>query len=332
MKFIYIFAIRLLNGLILRSYYSPDEYWQSQEVAHHDTFGYGYLTQEWTHADPQRGGLYTLIFTICFSILKYLHLDSPTAVAYSPRVVQAIFASLFDFYLLKLAHFIGGEKLERIAEYVNYLSWFSLYAIPRTLLNSIEATLLTAALYYEFSAPRSYKARAIVAINFAIRPTSIIPWAIIWPMRLILEEPKHNILRYILTNIATGVAMITISVVADYIYYQRLTSTALNFMLFNFLSSGADVYGVHDRLWYFTGGLPLVLAGWFLLLLLGVYQFFFQNTGASNLILKRLTTVLLFAIAVLSQIKHKEDRFLLPYLGILIILIARVCQNSHDAK
>lgn len=35
---------RLINSLVVRSYFSPDEYWQSLEVAHNMIFGYGELT------------------------------------------------------------------------------------------------------------------------------------------------------------------------------------------------------------------------------------------------------------------------------------------------
>lgn len=39
--------IRLLNVLISRTFFQPDEYYQSLEPAHSIVFGYGYQTWEW---------------------------------------------------------------------------------------------------------------------------------------------------------------------------------------------------------------------------------------------------------------------------------------------
>ncbi|RHY09382.1 hypothetical protein DYB36_008543 [Aphanomyces astaci] len=36
-------AFRVFNALFVRTYFNPDEFWQSSEVAHHMVFGYGYL-------------------------------------------------------------------------------------------------------------------------------------------------------------------------------------------------------------------------------------------------------------------------------------------------
>ena len=37
-------AFRVVNALLVRTYFNADEYWQSLEVAHRMVFGYGHLT------------------------------------------------------------------------------------------------------------------------------------------------------------------------------------------------------------------------------------------------------------------------------------------------
>jgi phosphatidylinositol glycan class B len=37
---VFFILFRLLNSLIARTWFSPDEYWQSQEVAHKLAFGF----------------------------------------------------------------------------------------------------------------------------------------------------------------------------------------------------------------------------------------------------------------------------------------------------
>lgn len=38
-----LLMLRLLNALLVRTYFNPDEYWQGPEVAHRVAFGYGFL-------------------------------------------------------------------------------------------------------------------------------------------------------------------------------------------------------------------------------------------------------------------------------------------------
>ncbi|CAD6972094.1 unnamed protein product, partial [Tilletia controversa] len=42
-----LIAFRLLNATLTQTYFQPDEFWQSLEVAHRIVFGYGYSTWEW---------------------------------------------------------------------------------------------------------------------------------------------------------------------------------------------------------------------------------------------------------------------------------------------
>ena len=37
-----VLVFRLVNALLVRTYFNPDEYWQSLEIAHRLVFGYGY--------------------------------------------------------------------------------------------------------------------------------------------------------------------------------------------------------------------------------------------------------------------------------------------------
>ena len=85
---------------------------------------------------------------------------------------------------------------------MNYFMWPSIFLMPRTLINSFETLLFTTALFYwklytnkkqqyilsylrmttDFKhSKHQLISRALVMINFAARPTSILPWVFIWP-------------------------------------------------------------------------------------------------------------------------------------------------------
>ena len=42
-----VYLYRAVNAVLVCTYFNPDEYWQSLEVAHRMAFGSGHLTWEW---------------------------------------------------------------------------------------------------------------------------------------------------------------------------------------------------------------------------------------------------------------------------------------------
>ena len=78
MLFFRLLSFRLLCALLVQTYFSPDEYWQSLEVAHSMIFGYGCLTWEWR--EKIRGILHPLIFAALYKVLKVCSLDYPLVI------------------------------------------------------------------------------------------------------------------------------------------------------------------------------------------------------------------------------------------------------------
>ncbi|KAJ3005369.1 UNVERIFIED_CONTAM: hypothetical protein HDU68_004644, partial [Siphonaria sp. JEL0065] len=69
----FILGFRIYNSLLIKTFFSPDEYWQSLEVAHEYVFGYGYLTWEWAHR--VRGFTYPMLFVGVYKVVQLLGLD-----------------------------------------------------------------------------------------------------------------------------------------------------------------------------------------------------------------------------------------------------------------
>lgn len=68
-KVLLIVFIRLSSVFVVQTWFVPDEYWQSVEVAHKLSFGYGYLTWEWYH------GIRSLAYPLSIAII-YKHLEN----------------------------------------------------------------------------------------------------------------------------------------------------------------------------------------------------------------------------------------------------------------
>ncbi len=66
---------RLSSVLLVQTWFVPDEYWQSVEVAHYLAVGYGNLTWEWSQGI--RSLLYPLSISIVYKQLENFGLDNP---------------------------------------------------------------------------------------------------------------------------------------------------------------------------------------------------------------------------------------------------------------
>ena len=99
-----LLIFRVVNALVVDTYFNPDEFWQGPEIAHNIVFGYGHLSWEWKLNAKLRGATHPLVlFGIPYKILQIFGLDSPLAVTYTPRIVQGLLAGVCDMYIYKLA-------------------------------------------------------------------------------------------------------------------------------------------------------------------------------------------------------------------------------------
>ncbi|VVD03373.1 unnamed protein product [Leptidea sinapis] len=136
--FILLLSARILSVFLVQTWYVPDEYWQTLEVAHKHVFGYGELTWEWQKGI--RSYLYPSVVSAIYYALKLTSLDYPTIVVLAPRIFQAILSAFADFSFYKWS---GNRKW---ALFVILTSWFWFYTASRTLLQTTETALVAIAL------------------------------------------------------------------------------------------------------------------------------------------------------------------------------------------
>lgn len=161
-----LLAFRLINCLVVRGYFSPDEYWQSLEVAHKMVFGYGELTWEWEES-ALRSVIHPGFFAFFYYFLAVAGLDTPWLIAYLPRLIQGILLVLTEYFIYKAA----GKN----AIFYSAGSWFMWYAGVRTYSNSFEMLFNAIALYFQVSNQVGLW-NVFVGISCMFRPTSLIIW------------------------------------------------------------------------------------------------------------------------------------------------------------
>lgn len=82
----YLVAFRIVNALLCTTFFQPDEFFQSLEVAHRLVFGYGWQTWEWRPETALRSPLHALLFVPGYWLVKILGLEHTDAIVSSPEL------------------------------------------------------------------------------------------------------------------------------------------------------------------------------------------------------------------------------------------------------
>ncbi|KAA8535457.1 hypothetical protein F0562_030460 [Nyssa sinensis] len=312
--FVLCLAIRMVNSLLVQTYFNPDEHWQALEVAHHITFGYGHLTWEWEKGI--RSYLHPVLFSLLYKVLAVFHLDTPWLMVRAPRLLQSVLSAIGDLYLYKLSQVMFGEHVAQWALFSQLTNWFMFFCITRTLSNSLETVLTLVGLYYwpsmrvspsEVPLVSRKWGLVVAALACAIRPTSAITWVYVGFLELFLT--RHRLKFIFLEVVPIGVLVLALVCLLDRLMYGLWVLVPLNFLKFNFLSSGGDYYGTHKWHWYFTQGFSVML-------------FTFLPFSIAGIMLSKqwkLSGLVAWVLGLYSLLGHKEFRFVLPVLPIALM-------------
>jgi phosphatidylinositol glycan class B len=136
---LFLIGFRLVNALTVRTFFQPDEFFQSLEPAWEIAFGVNqgpwitwvrspptaptayprlfadpFVSQEWEH--QLRSSLHPLIFAAVYTVADLVARTlglAPTSRAElliaAPGITQAVIAAVGDFYTWKLARYIYGD-------------------------------------------------------------------------------------------------------------------------------------------------------------------------------------------------------------------------------
>ncbi|KAK7265324.1 hypothetical protein RJT34_32943 [Clitoria ternatea] len=311
--FVLCLAFRMVNSILVQTYFNPDEHWQGPEVAHRIAFGYGHLTWEWKQGI--RSYLHPMIFVLLYRVLAFLHLDTPWLMMRAPRLLQSVFSAVGDLYLYKLSAVLFGDSVAKWTLFSQLTNWFMFYCFSRALSNSLETVLTLVSLYFwpcmRSSSNTSFVSRkwglVVAAGACAIRPTSAITWLYVGLLELLKARDR---LKFIFLEVAPiGILVLGLTCLLDRFMYGAWILVPLNFLKFNFLSSGGDYYGTHKWHWYFTQGFPVMIFSHLPFCIAGIiYSKQWKFSG-----------LLTWVLGFYSLLGHKEFRFVLPVLPIALM-------------
>eukprot|EP00903_Cladosiphon_okamuranus_P015163 g14021.t1 len=348
---VFLVVFRVFNALLMRTSFTPDEFWQGPEPAHLLAFGTGHLTWEWEQSARIRGFTHPLAFAAVYKALEIMGLDTRWAVAHSPKLLQGVLAGVCDYYTFGLALRAFGAAAAGWALLFQVLSWFNFYCLVRPYSNSAEAVLATAALFHwlpyflsrSAAAPAPAPAQGakggagwgassmlsasaggetcallLAALCVAVRPTSAALWALVGLFRL-STLPLRTWPRYLVVSVLPPVASVVgASFYLDSRLYGTATLVPLNFLRFNVLEGNSRIFGEQAWHWNFSQGLPAVLGAALPASLWGFARAFGEEGRGVGCChhRRRLGWLAVWFLVYHSSSPHKEFRFLLPVLPI----------------
>ncbi|MCP9264216.1 Mannosyltransferase [Dirofilaria immitis] len=315
-----LIALRILNVFLVRTYFVPDELFQSVEVAHWAIYGIGYLSWEWMAS--LRSVFHPFIIALLYFLGHMCAIDSNLFIIQTPRILHALLFALSDYCYYKFARRILPSNAAKYA-LLSYLScWFVWYCAPRTLSNTLETILTLFGLQWYPLSKADLKQvywpyMSIGLLTILIRPTAILIWIPFGLWHLWRSDSSMKLLLYTCLSCFPVLLFVT---VLDSIAYGKLTFTAWNFIRFNVLEGGSNHFGSHPWHWFISQGLPAVLT----IHLIPIFW------GMIIAVRNRSIPFVFFYVPALyitvhSLIAHKEHRFLLPIIPLLCLFAALDC-------
>eukprot|EP00096_Caligus_rogercresseyi_P000127 TRINITY_DN1033_c0_g2_i1.p1 TRINITY_DN1033_c0_g2~~TRINITY_DN1033_c0_g2_i1.p1 ORF type:complete len:490 (+),score=55.76 TRINITY_DN1033_c0_g2_i1:674-2143(+) len=316
----FILLLRTFAALISNSWHVPDETWQSTEIAHGLAFGSSHQTWEWRTGAQIRSYLHpATLFTPLFILIKSLGIRDPYAYIISPRILQGFISFIGDIYLLKSLKLISLKENERKTFMMLYFgNVYMNFCASRPLINALETALSNGALYLYFLPNATSALVSLLALGVCVRPTLALFWA---PMALFYLYRLRETCPTIMNRI--GKALIALCVVFTSVFffesacYGNWTFPPLNFLVWNVFHGVGSFYGRNPSHWYLSNASLALLNIAILPVIL--FLFFFSSKWKIQRNIRSLLFSSLFCIAGFSLLEHKEHRFILHILPVLLI-------------
>lgn len=341
-------VLRVLMALNTRTFFQPDEFFQSLEVAHHTVFGYGHLTWEWLAPIPIRSVFFPSLWVPVYWLLRITGLHNTSLLILLPKVLAGLLAAVTDVAVYDLASIVLGERYAGTAMFLSWTSFFHALSLVRSMSNSAETSLTTLALAHwlrycenaldvaqrperRLDTNPLMKAMIFAALATMIRPTNAIVW--VFAIALLLWRLRS---RWVLVTRTLVICMwfantgIGLLILLDSFYYGRITVTPINFLMTN-LSSVSLFYGGNPWHYYVTQAVPIMCTTTLPYVVHGLHTLLRvpRSTYGHE---RTLASLVAWTIAVYSLAGHKEWRFIHPVLPILHVFAARSFKDLTTVK
>ena len=322
-----LILFRCFNAISVQTFWSPDEYWQSLEVASQWVYGRGYLTWEWCAETRIRSVLHVGQFAVIFKLLQVSGLDQYYRIfIYGPKVYQGLWAAFSDYFTFKLALLVFGADVAEWTLIASLCSWFNWYASTRTFVNSWEMSMIAITMYQWIKALQKRSdfrcfnfPLALGALLAYIRPTAalfFLPLAAMTIYEIFLYRGLYSGMKFALRGSLISIMCLACGIAADSFMLGHMTISPLNFFKMNVMNNIASSYGTHSVHWYFSQGVPTLLATYLIPFATGLH-----SVANERHPFRKYAALIFIVVLLYSILSHKEFRFIQFLLPTMLIIV-----------
>ncbi|GAB4846564.1 mannosyltransferase [Ancistrocladus abbreviatus] len=323
-----LFALGVLRYMSATSniIHDCDEVFNYWEPLHYIIYKSGFQTWEYSAQFALRSYFYILFHALVGLPASWFFGEDKVQVFYAVRLFLGFLSVIADACLVVALSRKYGKRLASYALALLCLSSGCFFASTSFLPSSFSmyAMSLASALFL-LEKP---------AMAIAVAATGVImgwPFSILAFLPVTLFSLIRNFKRAFFSGAITSAVLLALSVLIDYYYYRRWTSSLLNLLLYNVLGGGeSHLYGTEGPLYYLQNGFNNFNISFVLALL-------FPMTLLVQVIKKKYLPDLLVVVspiyiwlAFMSLQPHKEERFLYPIYPLVGVAAAAFLESIPD--
>ncbi|KAL4340103.1 hypothetical protein GQ457_08G006720 [Hibiscus cannabinus] len=324
--FTVLFALGMLRYMSATSniIHDCDEVFNYWEPLHYLLYKSGFQTWEYSSDFALRSYLYIIFHELVGRPTSWLFAEEKVRVFYAVRLFLGLLSVISDATLVVAVSRKYGKRLASYALAMLCLASGCFFASTSFLPSSFSmyAMSLSSGL---FLLEKPAWAVAVAAVGVILGW----PFSILAFLPVTLYSLAKQFKRVFLSGAVTSIALLALSVLVDYCYYQRWTSSVFNLLVYNVLGGGeSHLYGTEGPLFYLRNGFNnfnfcFILA----LLFLGILPIARKKYAPDLLII---ISPLYIWLAFMSLQPHKEERFLYPIYPLVCVAASAVIESFPD--
>ncbi|CAK9151698.1 unnamed protein product [Ilex paraguariensis] len=321
-----LFALGMLRYMSATSniIHDCDEVFNYWEPLHYLLYKSGFQTWEYSSQFALRSYLYILFHNLVGWPASWWFGEEKVRVFYAVRIFLGLLSVTTEAALVVALSRKYGKRIASYTLAMLCLTSGCFFASTSFLPSSFSmyAMSLSSALFL-FGKP---------AMAISVAATGVI---LGWPFSILAFLPitiyclRGRFKQAFLSGAVTSLALMALSLVVDYYYYKRWTSSVLNLLYYNVLGGGeSHLYGTEGPLYYLRNGFNnfnfcFVLA----LLFLAILPIARKKYAPDLLVV---ISPIYIWLAFMSLQPHKEERFLYPIYPLVCVAASAVIESFPD--
>ncbi|KAL4280533.1 hypothetical protein GQ457_03G024560 [Hibiscus cannabinus] len=301
-----------------------DEVFNYWEPLHYLLYKSGFQTWEYSSRFALRSYLYIVFHEVVGRPASWLFAYEKVRVFYAVRIFLGLLSVISDATLVIAVSRKYGKYLAFYALAMLCLASGCFFASTSFLPSSLSmyAMSLSSGL---FLLDKPAQAVAVAAVGVILGW----PFSILAFLPVTLFSLSKQFKQAFLSGAVTSIALLVLSILVDYYYYQRWTSSVFNLLVHNVLGGGeSHLYGTEGPLFYLRNGFNnFNFCFIFALLFLSILPIVWRKYAPDLLIV---VSPLYIWLAFMSLQSHKEERFLYPVYPLVCLAASVVIESFPD--